>query len=299
MTVTHDPPFDFDHLIDVRPVVSTASAGQVSATLDSVERYRHGFVLVLWLQSTAERMDLLAISAQDDRGNTYAGRMEAGHGGGGEQSGWTNRVVYSFTPALDPSATRLDLDVTPVRTLRYSAPRQVKLDPADILSGPYQLSLSLDPTDTNSRPMPADPAAISFGPPGARYTPATLVSVVPVAQQQTSSGLEIAILSLERYADGFSLIMRTTYPAPYVMFDHRFNWHVDDGIGGHYRSGGIAGSGGGIPGQTTSWRIDSSFTPALAPVVKRLELRIDQMRLREQGSETRTITGPWEFEIQL
>ena len=299
MTVTHDPPFDFGHLIDVRPVLSTASAGEMTVTIDSVERYQHGFILVLWTQSRRQRMGLMAIAAQDDRGNSYAGRMEAGYGGGDEQSGWTNREVYSFTPALDPLATRLDLDITPVRTLRYDAPRQVKFDPADILGGPYHLSLALNPASAGSIAQSDALAKTVFGPPGAQYTPSTLVSVIPVAQRQTSNGLEITILSVERYADGFSLVMRTDYPAPFVMFDHRFGWQVDDGMGGQYRSGGIGGSGGGIPGQTTSWRIDNPFTPALDPEATTLTLRIEQVRLRERGGEWSTVNGPWEFKIGL
>ncbi len=223
MTVAHQPPFDFAHLVEVQPVLVTSDVEAMSLTLDSIEHYSHGFVLVLWASTREHTPGLRAITASDDSGQRYSGRMLAGHGSGGEQTGWHNRVVYSFTPALHLDAQRLNLEVTSVRKMGFKPERGIVIDPADVLGGPWEFSFDL--AKVRSHTEHAVLATARERPP--RLRPSTLNRVIPVAQHQESNGLAITPLSLETYSDGFSLVVRTDYPKPFVNIVNRLRWQVD------------------------------------------------------------------------
>ncbi len=313
MPITAEAPFDFDNLIEVRPMTVTATVGRRLLMIDSIERYTHGFVLVLWSEQTRHDPQLLSITATDDQGGRYSGMMLAGAGGGGDSS-FTERIVYSFTPALNPAARSITLDITAVPTLRIDAISGSRVEQAGVFEGPWKCQFDLSTADeirqrvagftlprasrmAPSAPEPTGTVAGEVCPP--HLGPQTLQRVIPVAQRAVAEDYEIAILSLEIHNEGFSLIARTDYPKPFVQHAHRWDWNINDGQGGSYRSWGIAGSGGGIPGKTTSWRIDCTMSPALPTDIRRLKLSLADLRLKEQTAEPWVIHGPWEFDIQL
>ena len=332
MQSSFDPPFDFSHLVDVKPLLATATDGDLSLTIDSIERYEHGFVLVLWIEAAVGPMHLFTISARDDAGTNYAGCMEAGYGSGRVKTGWFNRVIYSFTPALDPVARPLTLTVKHTRRLQYHAPRTLVIEPGKFIGGPWQLTYdisrlpstrgvapvlsnqadyrSADPPSQKGFALPPSMATnsaskLSSGERPARFEPTQLRRIIPVARHQEVERFALTLLSLECYADGSMAVVRTDYPEPFMHLPTQFAWNAGDDQGGSYRARGASGSGSGGREQMTSWRIDCTFTPALDRNAHELRLWFEDAEFTNVAfGSTRpekhvSIRGRWEFVIAL
>jgi hypothetical protein len=330
MQLSSELPFDFAHLVDVQPFLSTARDGDFALTIDSIERYEHGFVLVLWAEAAVGPLYLFAISATDDVGSAYPGLMVSGYGGGG-QDGWHNRIVYAFMPALDPEARSLMLNVTHARRIRHERMRDLGMLPEGEIGGPWLFSfdltqpgapgqaLTIPRPDTGSSvdESPARPSTlpstmshiVAHGPEGfvplPRYEPSQLQRVIAVAQQQEVERFAITILSLESYTDGFCAVVRTDYPAPSMRLPHPLHWQAVDDLGGQYWPRGAPGSGHGRPDHATTWRVDCQFTPALNPEARVLRLWLDEVEFKDAPFGTArpakpvVISGRWEFVISL
>lgn len=322
-----EPPFDFAHLIDVQPLLRTARDGDFALTIDSIERYEHGFVLVMWVEAAEGPLHVFEISAQDDAGNSYGGSTLAGYGSGSPEARWVNRVVYSFAPPLDPMARTLTLVIANARRLRLALPWTQR---EDVVNGPWEFAFDLtqasEPNRTVTSPrrdaaQPVDHAPsgtptlppsivrnVAHGPgePPPRFEPAHLQRVIPVGQQQEVERFAISVLSLEFYADGFVAVVRTDYPDSSLRQSRPFGWKAEDDRGGIYRFRGAPGSGGGAPGKAFTWRVDCQFTPALNQDARELRLWLDGAEMSngyarpEPEPETYlSISGRWEFVIPL
>ncbi len=148
--------FNFAHLLAVLPVAQTVSLGDVSLTLTSLECYEAGFAANLLLEQPAhpQRYEqpqpdppllfhaLPAISARDDRGVHYAGRLRSGHGGGGLITD-QERQVHNFAPALDPHAQTLTLEMLFVTRLGWDTAGEPAWTSDDIIAGPLTATFTL------------------------------------------------------------------------------------------------------------------------------------------------------------
>ena len=148
--------FDFAHLLAVLPVARTADVGDATLTITSLELYEAGFAANLLFEQETEppfpgRPDpdgpllfrgMPAISARDDRGTRYEGRLRAGYGGGGTTKS-DMREVYNFAPALDPAARTLTLDITFVTRLGWNLAGEPQWTAEDIVAGPFQAEFNL------------------------------------------------------------------------------------------------------------------------------------------------------------
>jgi hypothetical protein len=330
MQPSFDLPFDFAHLLDVQPFLSTARDGDFALTIDSIERYQHGFVLVLWVEAAAGPLYLFAISATDDVGNAYPGLMVAGYGGGAQTS-WHNRIVYAFTPPLDPAARSLTLNVTHARRIRHERLGEQGMLPEGEIGGPWRFGFDLTRPGAPGRVLtipqpeagsPIDDAAarpsvlpsttsrlVGHGPEGLvpppRFEPAELRRVISVVQRQEAERFAITMLSLESYTDGFFAVVRTDYPAPSMHLPHPIHWQAVDDLGNQYWPRGAPGSGHGRPDQATTWRVDCQFTPALNPEARELRIWLDELEFSDvplgvaKPTKTVALSGPWEFVIAL
>jgi hypothetical protein len=331
MQPSSEPLFDFAHLVDVQSFLSTARDTDFALTIDSIERYEHGFVLVMWVEATEGPLHLFAISAADDVGNRYMGRMVAGYGGGSPEARWVNRVVYSFTPPLEPTTRSLKLSVTHARRIRFDRSSAAGTQPEEILGGPWAFSFDLSAPGTPGRVLPAPrpdseplgddspirPSVLpptmvrnvahrpeGFVPPP-RFEPSQLRRVISVIQQQERERFAITMLSLEIYSDGFFAVVRTDYPEARLHLPHTFHWRAQDDLGTEYWPRSMVGSGGGFPGQPSSWRLDCPFIPALNPDARELRLRLDDIEFGKsphgplEPQIPIAISGPWEFVVAL
>ena len=262
MQPTSEPPFDFAHLVDVQPLLATASDGDFALTVDSIERYQHGFVLVMWVASGTGPLYAFGISARDDAGNSYVGRAVAGHGSGGEANGWVNRVVYAFSPELSMAARSLTLNLAHVRRVRRSPTGEHGMQHEDVTGGPWEFTFDTSQflaseheaatkSQTERQPivdalvhtrssLPSMAANSAFmysgGSSPAEFRPQTLRRVIPVAQQQEVERFAFTLLSLESYVDGFIAVARTDCPERLLHLPRRFAWHAEDDCGGSYRA---------------------------------------------------------------
>lgn len=151
-----DEQFDFAHLRAVVPVAQTAPVGAATLTVMSLELYEAGFAANLLFEQATEPTPparhgldapqvfrgMPAITAHDDRGNCYDGRLRAGYGGGGPTVS-RMRDVYNFAPALDRDARTLTLDITFVTRLGWNLAGQPRWGADDIIAGPWQADFNL------------------------------------------------------------------------------------------------------------------------------------------------------------
>ncbi|HEX5164591.1 MAG TPA: hypothetical protein VFV93_04280, partial [Thermomicrobiales bacterium] len=120
------------------------------------ELYEGGFAAILLFEQVTEpplpdRPDadgpilfrgMPAISASDDHGNRYEGRMRAGYGGGGQTVSQMHEVC-NFAPALNPDARTLTLDVSFVTRLGWNQAGKPQWTSDDVLAGPWSATFSL------------------------------------------------------------------------------------------------------------------------------------------------------------
>jgi hypothetical protein len=98
----------------------------------------------------------------------------------------------------------------------------------------------------------------------------TLQAVVAVGQTQQLAGLEVALLSIDVYDDGFvaNTVVRSTLQEPdeIGVAYAELPLEASDDRGGHY-VGRVGGSG-----SSDGWRGQYRFTPALDPAARELRL---------------------------
>lgn len=152
--------FNFAHLRVVLPIAQTVSLGDLSLTVTSLECYEAGFAANLLFEQPSSRPSqpepppkmapepplilsaMPAITTRDDRGTHYAGRLRAGHGGGGPSVDQL-RDVYNFAPALDPAAASLTLQVLFVTRLGWNQAGEPQWTNDDIVTGPWDATFTL------------------------------------------------------------------------------------------------------------------------------------------------------------
>jgi hypothetical protein len=148
--------FDFAHLRAVVPVARTATLGDVTLTVMSLELYEAGFAAILLFEQMTEppfpdRPDadgpilfrgMPALSTHDDLGARYEGRPRAGYGGGGQTVSQMHQV-YNFAPALNPAARTLTLDISFVTRLGWNQAGEPQWTADDVLAGPWSASITL------------------------------------------------------------------------------------------------------------------------------------------------------------
>lgn len=144
--------FDFDHLQRVVPVALTRQLPGQTLTVTSLELYRDGFIVLLLHEWTANIAAVgtfepltHVVEAADERGQRYAGRPRAGYGSGDQRGAILDRLMYGFTPALDPAAGQLILTLTAVTRMRGGAMSGPVFDPADVRGGPWTATFELPP----------------------------------------------------------------------------------------------------------------------------------------------------------
>jgi hypothetical protein len=126
-----------------------------------------------------------------------------------------------------------------------------------------------------------------------------LLGVVAVAQVGMAADLEVTVLSLETYADGFLVNLRllplkglavAAQQLPVLAVE------ANDDRGGRYD-----GEARGVPwADAQQWRLSYAFQPALDPTAQTLHLRFPQVQwLSSLGQGSETLTGPWAFTIAL
>jgi hypothetical protein len=138
-----DPGPTLRDLLRVLPVARSEVRGGLTVRLLSLELYTDGFVAQtrLWPSEAAQPGDpqrrgpTLALDASDDRGGRYAGRLLGGHG---DHREW--RYTHVFTPALDPAARELRLEVPEVRWWRGGPDG---LHAAEAQPGPWAFTVEL------------------------------------------------------------------------------------------------------------------------------------------------------------
>jgi hypothetical protein len=104
-----------DDLLRVIPVAQRQVRGTTSLTFAAVELYGNGSVGTFRLITNAARQPTpdFAVTATDDRGERYSAIMHGGTGGGSaEHHEW--RFACRFAPALDETARRLTVTLTPL-----------------------------------------------------------------------------------------------------------------------------------------------------------------------------------------
>jgi hypothetical protein len=135
--------------------------------------------------------------------------------------------------------------------------------------------------------------------PAGKPTLRELRRVLPVAQTERAAGVEVTVLSLETYADGFLVNLRLLplegepSAARYLPI---LAVEANDDRGGRYE-----GEARGVPwADRRQWRLSYAFQPALDPTAQSLNLRFPQAQwLSSLGQGSETLTGPWAFTIAL
>jgi hypothetical protein len=139
--------------------------------------------------------------------------------------------------------------------------------------------------------------------------------VIAVGRAETRDGSEIALLSVELYADGFVAVLRliptdgdppgwNAGPGRPPMAYPDLPVEARDDRGAVYRGRPHGGTSGGGPG-SWQWRFHHRFTPALDPAARELRLTVPELRwtttFTSRGPPTleRTQAGPWSFAVPL
>jgi hypothetical protein len=133
------------------------------------------------------------------------------------------------------------------------------------------------------------------------FTLRQLLRVLPIAQSHRTESLELTLLSLEIYAEGFLLNGRVDREGdievrrwPEVVLAASDEGDQD------YRP--LPCGGNGI---STQWRFCFQFAPPLREAARELRIRVDEIRWRRPDRATsqlaveRTDSGPWTFTIPL
>jgi ClpA/ClpB-like protein len=127
----------------------------------------------------------------------------------------------------------------------------------------------------------------------------TLLDVLPIVQTQQADRIEITLLSLERYDDGFVVNLRLATTDERVRLGYGFlvpPAEASDDRGGHYK--GRSCGGGQIRRQE---RLSLAFQPALDAASR--ELRLDLPRISWPmvgvGQQEEQGAGPWTFTVTL
>ena len=126
--------------------------GDITFTLMSLELYEAGFIVLLLIEQRDVPIfdgpgelplilrGMAAITARDDLGQLYSGWPQAGAGGGRSGSAET-RAVQIFTPALNPDAGLLSLEVEWVERLGWNSDGSRAWSASDVIAGPITLLL--------------------------------------------------------------------------------------------------------------------------------------------------------------
>lgn len=128
--------------------------------------------------------------------------------------------------------------------------------------------------------------------------------VAPVAQAQRRGDIEVSILSIEAYDDGFVLNVRIDHASSTVPRMPELRLAITDDAGAHYHARQPGGFGGGGHARM-QWRSVYFFSPALGRNVQ--ELRIEAPELRwfahddatQQLVPTEPISSLWVFSLDL
>lgn len=146
---------------------------------------------------------------------------------------------------------------------------------------------------------------------GTSQSPAQLLKVIPIAQEQKQQGTTLTLVSLEVYSDGF-VIQGQIFAenAPPTTPDHSLlpdipSFLGSDDLGNFYRGDSKGGSG-----SQQHWRFSHIFKPALHSNAQELRLeipkiiwqRFDWQRGERNQPRQRQIereAGPWIFTINL
>ena len=135
----------------------------------------------------------------------------------------------------------------------------------------------------------------------------SLQRVIGVGQAVRHGQIEVTLLSLELYEQGFVVNFNlrdwgrgstrdASLSDPDLFRAAMFDATAVDDQGNIYR--GFPGSGGGNSGQ---WRQAQHFTPEVATARGHLHVSIKEIQWIAQGASARSTTepGPWEFDVHL
>lgn len=300
MPPSTDPPaFDVVNLRQVLAVRQRGAFPSGTLTLASLELYHKGFIAVLWIEHDSYGdFPHWAINATDNLGNRYLSKSRAGSGGGLSNGRSQTRAVNMFTPGLDPAARMLTLELCAVSgTISYTEGVGHAYPAENIVGGPWHVEVPL---------APAPPAGtVELFVDDTRcpvFNADDIWRVIPVGQRRVVNDYALTIFSLELCRSVFVAVMRFDYPRAHGPTPDPRRWEVSDDLGRDYRGYDSSGSGGGIFGQHTTWRMDHLFRPALGPDARRLSLSIDYIGSRPPPNPDGlhgTVVGPWTFEIDL
>ncbi|MDQ3549060.1 MAG: hypothetical protein M3439_09600 [Chloroflexota bacterium] len=153
----------------------------------------------------------------------------------------------------------------------------------------------------DATPPPSGPIAPDLG-------SDNLLRIVPVAQQQQVGDVSLLIYSLELYTTGFLAVVRLSWTGDTGGLP-RLTWTGQDDRGTIFSHAGCGGSGGGRPPDCFSWRLGCTFGSPIPADATQLDLSATALGfLTVAGADeqqqprlerTRTITGPWQFQIPL
>jgi hypothetical protein len=129
-----------------------------------------------------------------------------------------------------------------------------------------------------------------------------LVRVLPLAQTQVQGGVELTLLSLEAYTDGFFVTLRLVPAEERPLLPESRSYpdlalHATDERGARYDAWPVGGSG-----YPDHWRFTFSFVPPLNSAVQELRLEVPELRwrsFREGEPPVEAPPGPWAFVVPL
>ncbi|MGI9147816.1 MAG: hypothetical protein ACR2IK_14905 [Chloroflexota bacterium] len=128
--------------------------------------------------------------------------------------------------------------------------------------------------------------------------------VVPVAKSQQRGDIEVTILSIEAYDDGFVLNVRTEYVRPPTFGTPELALTIADDRGAVYRARPPGGFGGGSLARL-QWRGAYFFAPALDEHAGQLRIEAPEFQWLGHDEAARqmvvaeTHPGPWVFPVDL
>lgn len=291
MAYQSDPSeFDFPNLNRVLPIAQSCRFDDCLIAVLSIEVYRAGFIIILeyeypspgtWSPKRA------VFNVSDDEGQRYIGNIRSGYGG--IRDGLlSSREVVMFKPALSPTISSLTVEAVLIdgtTTLGFE-PGAGHFYPSEaVTDGPWSMSISLD-VQSAFRPLPPTPGNHVFP----TYTMEHFQGVIPTPQQQRAGDCTLTMYSLERYRDGFIVVMREDFPTEDKTSPRPPKWKCLDDLGNPYTACCRSGSGSLPLGPITTWRVDHQFWPAIDPLAKQLSFRLDAFG---------KTSGPWEFEVKL
>jgi len=148
LTYRGGPRFGGQVNLTVLPIAHVQQHQSVEVLALALESYAAGFVITFQLQSHGavpfiDNAPALALRVTDDRGGQYP-FQPSGATGEGTRNAWRWRLVYRCTPALDPHARALHLEIADITWHRPDAARQ-RFVPARIVSGPWLFTVALLP----------------------------------------------------------------------------------------------------------------------------------------------------------